>query len=671
MKIDFKQKAVSALLGLAFLLTQAINAQNLTISNAGETGTSGTNWSIVGNELLVSSLNSNASVHPSVIENHLLNNGDLIITLPWIDGINRNIVISNSISYGGANQRSLTFKSANAIIISSSTSISATSASLNLVFRAGMNTASTNPESGKIQFNSATISTNGGHVWIGGGQTDTTWNALQVGNTKAKTFSENESGVLISNCTIATNGGNLSINGISHVVQTISGTANQGVLIENSNINSGAGSILIDGQVNGKYKNGYGVLITSSSNNTSLNSTSGLISIQGLGQDETGTDNGYRHALFLNVTNGYDISIATISGALVLDGNAAFSVAATQDKSGLQLQVNHVDSFIKVVSQTGNISLKGTNPDDADGQFNNAIRLVTTAVANSIRIGFDGVNSYNGNILVEGNSIYQRLNQSGAGSIAVKTTGSITIQSKDNSFTYLRAGTSDLLKLDDDWDFGSTCSNFTFGKTTNTSIINTIHPISVAGPISIYSGLLRIENTITSSNTGDINLIANGSNSGMLPSIYIYADILKTGGQRSKLTVRGGGRVQYVENKKIEATNAVLDVIFWSDYDNTNNDGGTSVYGDITSNGGHVWLGGSNSNGGSSIWNGLMVGDGPSIGTSGQTNYNAMDLGANISTTGGDVFIWTGDANTAGGGYRGIQVFLAIKQLMQAEEILL
>jgi hypothetical protein len=285
MKIDFKQKAVSSLLGLAFLLTQAINAQNLTISNAGETGTSGTNWSIVGNELLVSSLNSNASVHPSVIENHLLNNGDLIITLPWIDGINRNIVISNSISYVGANQRSLTFKSANAIIISSSTSISATSASLNLVFRAGMNTASTNPESGKIQFNSATISTNGGHVWIGGGQTDTTWNALQVGNTKAKTFSENESGVLISNCTIATNGGNLSINGISHVVQTISGTANQGVLIENSNINSGAGSILIDGQVNGKYKNGYGVLITSSSNNTSLNSTSGLISIQGLGQD--------------------------------------------------------------------------------------------------------------------------------------------------------------------------------------------------------------------------------------------------------------------------------------------------------------------------------------------------------------------------------------------------
>ena len=662
-RCTFKIKAVFSFFILAFLVVQTANAQDLTIATSGETGTSGANWSIVGNELTVTASNVSATIHPSVITNHLLNSGDLTVVLPWVSGSARNIIINNTIEYEGNTNRTLTFKAANSVTTALGVSIAATNAALNLILRTAVISNASYPDFGKVLLNNTIINTNGGHFWIGGGNTDATWNGLTVGTVAARTVTENESGVQISNGTISTNGGNITIKGISYVTQTISGTSNQGVLIENSSINSGAGTIAIEGNVNGKYKYGFGILITSASSNTSITSTTGSIWITGMGQDEIGTDSGYRHAVFFNASNTFDISVKSTSGAITLDGNAAFTFATVQDKSGLQIQVNHLDSFVQVVSQLGNISIKGTNPDDSDGQYNNAIRFVSANVANSIRIGYDAVNAYSGNILIEGNSICQRLNQTGSGSISVKTSGALTFQSKDNIFTQLRAGTSDLLKLDDDWDFGTICSNFTFGKSTNTSIVNTINPISVAGPITIYAGLLRIENTITSSNTGDITLIANGSNSGVVPSVYIYADILKTGGQRSKLTIRGGGRVQYAENRKVEATNTILDVVFWSDYDNSNNDGGTTAYSDIITNGGHVWLGGSNSYGGTSIWNGLSVGNGPSIGTTGSTNWNALDLGANISTTGGDVFIWSGDANTGGNGFRGIQLFLANKTI--------
>ena len=77
---------------------------NLTITNTGESGTSGTNWSIIGNELIVTGA---ASIQASVIET-ALSSGDLLIkgsTEPM------NITVSQAINYTGATLRSLTFGS--------------------------------------------------------------------------------------------------------------------------------------------------------------------------------------------------------------------------------------------------------------------------------------------------------------------------------------------------------------------------------------------------------------------------------------------------------------------------------------------------------------------------------------------------------------------------------
>ena len=149
-------------------------SQHLTISSSGETGTSGTNWSITGNILTVSNSNVSAHIHPSVITNHLTNVGDLTIVLPWVSGVSRDLYINSSIVYTGSTSRTLTFNIVNDIIAASSISISSSNSSLNLVLRTAM--SSSNTDHGRIQLNGTTIATNGGHFWAGGGSTNATWN---------------------------------------------------------------------------------------------------------------------------------------------------------------------------------------------------------------------------------------------------------------------------------------------------------------------------------------------------------------------------------------------------------------------------------------------------------------------------------------------------------------
>ena len=49
----------------------SVNAQNLTISSTGETGTSGTNWSVSGTNPVTITATGSANINPSVIQNYL------------------------------------------------------------------------------------------------------------------------------------------------------------------------------------------------------------------------------------------------------------------------------------------------------------------------------------------------------------------------------------------------------------------------------------------------------------------------------------------------------------------------------------------------------------------------------------------------------------------------
>ncbi len=176
--------------------------------------------------------------------------------------------------------------------------------------------------------------------------------------------------------------------------------------------------------------------------------------------------------------------------------------------------------------------------------------------------------------------------------------------------------------------------------------------VQASGPITVRGGTVDVgvNGNISSSNTGAI-LIETSSSANT--AMRVVGNINKTGGSESTLTIKAAGRV-YLEGDISSTTGTPLNVVLWSDH-NDGNEGGVSALGSISTFGGHVWIGGSTDGGAtSSVWNGLTVGDGPSIGASG-SNGNALDYGAVITTNGGDVLIWAGsgvDNNSTTDGIR-------------------
>lgn len=581
--------------------TNAAYGQHLTISTSGQTGTSGTNWSITGNTLTVANGAVSANIHPSVITNHLTNTGNLTVVLPVLSGTERSCNINANISYTGNTARTLTFSVSNNITVASGVSVTSTNSAMNLVFNAGTQ-VSTAPDYGAVKLDGVTINTNGGHLWAGGGTLNQTWNGLTVGNGTAKTWGDGINAISLVGSTIATQGGNFSVSGLSWDTSDDDGS-NFAVYIENSSISSQAGNIQITGDVRGRYLVGNGTRILSSTVNTSITTTSGNINITGAGSDQVTNGNGWRAGAYLgsNSTTAR-LTVSSISGNITIAGTAGFA-SSVNDKEGMVL----TGEGLGIVSQTGNITLRGTNSLESSGQYCNSIRITASNTANAVRIGYDGTNPYSGNILIEGNSIYQRNINAGAGSISVQTTGNLTMQSTGGAFTYMRAGDSGTLTFDDDWNFGTTLGSFTFGKTTNTTAVSFGRDFTLNGPFTAYG-----------SNIEPQSIIANGD-------VYI----------RSTTFIEQSGT-------KTTSTNGG-DVVYWAGAS------GESYIrpGTITTNGGHVYMGGDFDTPGTRTWRGHTVGGGYAF----SQIYAGVALRGDIDTrvtanqsAGGDVLI-AGESN--------------------------
>jgi len=621
--------------------TKYTQAQHLSISNSGQTGTSGTNWSITGNTLNVAASGS-ANIHPDVITNHLTNVGDLTVVLPWQSLVVRSLNLISSITYTGFSNRTLTFNCANNLIVGSTIGITSTNASLNLVLRTALSASS--PSNGWIQLNGVNINTNGGHFWAGGGATNTTWNGLTVGNAKAPIWEDDYPGIDIVGSSITTNGGNLSVSGLSWNTTDDDGL-NYGINIENSNISTQTGSITIAGEVMGRYANGVGTRIIATSSNNTISTTSGSITITGTGSDQTTNGNAYRHGVVIHSqSNLIKTSVSSLSGNISATGTANFT-ATINDKEGLIIS----GTGVEIVSQTGNIELKGSNVLESSGQYSNSIRLAPDNSTNAVRIGYNGTNAYSGNILIEGNSIYQRNQNVGSGSIAIQTTGNLTIQPSGNTFTYVRAGASGTLTFDDDWNFGTNLGSFTLGKTTNTTNLTYSSPLTTSGSINIYGGNIFAQQNLTSTVIGAAILIqATG-----------YIDLassrtIQTNNGNITLRANSGGTAVVLPNS---TTGAI-----------TLNSGSS-----LLSNGGNITLGGnfdgtegvglyaaSNRSGGSPgilINNATLTAAGGNINIYGKCTNSYDDgirLQATITTTGSGNIGLYGDAH---GGYNGTQFF--------------
>ena len=630
------------------LITTLSNAQDLTISSSGETGTTGTNWSIIGNQLTTT---GTASVNVSVITNHLTTVGDLeIIANTAITS--QQINIDAALNYMGSTARTLTFVARNDVKVNQS--IASSNSTLHVFVKAGDNIevasgVSIPSNGGNIVFWANTdgnnlgniavqpttsIVSNGGGIWMGGGLTSTQWVPF-----------EGAPSITVG------------------AASAISGTANPFGVVIRGTINAGTGNFYASG-VSNKASTEYSTGVFFDANPDNINIQAKNIRIIGQGSPNTGTAHSNRGVVLEIAANKTGIIQAT--SELYIEGIGSGTSSIGSYNRGIHLAKNSTGTAT-ITAPT--IYFKGTGAGANGSNFNDGVSLFGITVGNSqtTSITIEGIAGAFGvasrainlqeNVLI-GNqtsaATIQLLGNSFAyNNSVVATQGAISILSTSTSFSTAFSNTS--LSLT-----GSP-SSITIGRPNNTADITISNSLTAAGPITIIGGVLTVGGVITSSNTGDVLFKSNLTNTSTASSLYSNAQILKTGGQRSKVVMQSLGRLNFGTGAKVEATNTIVDAVFWSDYDNSNNDGGTTVYGDIITNGGHVWLGGSNSNNGSITWNGITVGDGPSIGTAGATNWNAIDFGANITTVGGDVFIWAGTGHSSG--ISGIELYTGDKTI--------
>lgn len=391
--------------------------------------------------------------------------------------------------------------------------ITSTSNALNLVLWTRYNSTT---HEGAISITGSTITTNGGQVWMGGGLSGGTWNGLAVGLNPATTYTGDKQAIYIGSTSISTGAGNISLRGQSNVGGTITGTKNIGIWLDTgTSLTTTTGSIAIAGDVLNKYTNGTGVMLGgragSAAGNVLITSGSGAIAITGTGTDSSGSGSGQRDALTLAAYAAGDQTIVrSTGGAITLSGTATFlgSNYANGNTAGVRLESDTATGQVGVVSQSGAITITGTNSLEAMGPDADGLILSAANAAGSIRIGDDGTLGDSGAITINANSINQLNSNAISGSISVKTQGALTIEPFDTSFTYLRAG-SGTLGFGSDWAFGTALSGFTLGKATNTAALTLNNALSVAGAVAITGGSIVLDAGLSA--TGAIALTTLGS----------------------------------------------------------------------------------------------------------------------------------------------------------------
>ncbi len=713
--IDMKKLLRYYLFLLFFIGIYSLHSQTLTISSGGNSGpSSGTSWSISGNILTVTgAANIKASVIAAALANGNLtvvgtaNNFAVTVseaitatgnnTLTVGSATNTGTITFNAVTsfagpvnlYGGSinmdqnmtctsSGSPILLQSTGAIDIAASRTVQSNSGNITLRSNSGGTVLSN--ASSIILNSSSSLLSQGGNITLGGNFTGAQGTGLYA-------TSGNAPAILISGGTISAAGGNIKLYG------KCNGSYDDGIRLTGTINTTVTGTIELYGEAYGGLTGStYFGGVTFGTANTTVSTENGNLTIEGI---LTNTNSSSASGLnFYRVAGGngsLSIQLLSKTGNIQVSGRKAPSAASygigqcsqgdvyigsPKDNSWTATGniIMSLSSF-DLAASTGIIfkTIGALNVEPYDASFNSSLTFPFTNNSSisgvsaftmgkasntaNITIGAPGI-SVAGPITLYGGalSLGANITSTAGGEIALYSDAALAGLSSARSMTttgafrYLPQGTS----------FSSTVTfpitnlslvNITelqLGKSGNTADITIGSSATIAGPISIYGGYVNINGNLTSSATGDIFIKGIA---GTNPSIWVQSGktITKSGGTGT-LTMQGHGRVS--NNGSITTSGTgVLNVVFWSDFDNSNNDGGVSQFGTVSTNGGHVWLGGSNSNGGSYTWNGLTVGDGPSIGSTG-FNGNAMDISGNITTNGGDFLAWAGSA--AGSNIAGI-----------------
>ncbi len=436
-----------------------------------------------------------------------------------------NITVTSAIGKTAGGDATLTLKAnQNILIKTASQGISSSSGKLNVVLWADQD----NANGGSVWLENVSLTTNGGHVWIGGGSGSTTWNGLTVGNGYSNsTYTSSASnggsweGVLLRNATtITTSGGNVAIYGKNNRdINAADGRV--GIYIDsNSSISTDAGSILLDGLTTSLTQNApdpnVGVMIKDSS----LSSTTGAVSISGTqagnamyaagvwiyrsdvkstvggaisitGSTDSDNASGWKNGILVWNDGAATKSISTTSGDITINGTV--NTTSRGDASGVELNVSN--NMLRIISQTGNISITGNNPNDTDtSDKSRGIRLVGSNTSGKLYLGYDGTNAFSGNLSLVGRDI--GIDGFATGNLFMQGSGSLTIAPIGTSFTVGSSATTSTFDTHDSVDFGSSHSTITIGKDGNAADLLISRPMTtLPGPVNIYGGNVELNGT--------------------------------------------------------------------------------------------------------------------------------------------------------------------------------
>ena len=443
-----------------------------------------------GGTTLPNSTNSGniTSVRPNTILTGLASSNVTIYT--GISGSTEyDIDINDSINYTGLNERTLTFKASGSIDTPNNDSsgndidITSSNAALNLIYWSDAD----GDGEGRVSIGDGDLTTNGGDLWIGGGDGSTTWNGHTVGDDYASTPGSQRYGVFFR----------------------AGGT-----------INTGAGDIEIRGKNDNDRQYGAGITISETSDligndvdDTSITST-GNISLYAT-DTINGTDDA---ALFVksgSSINGNGGSSKTITIDLANGRPADFYgiITGTSNltKTGatnLLLYGANTYTGTTTISE-GKLRVYGTLSDSTDVINSGTYEVDTTDTINSLS-GTGAVEIASGVTLTTGDEgrIYISGIISGDGSLTKAGSGTLTLSNNSNSYTGDTTVSEGTLTLTGNLS-SSTDLIISPGATFDLQVSDTVTSLDLDGTISNSAG----SSALTVSGTSDIggNITTSGN----------------------------------------------------------------------------------------------------------------------------------------------------------------
>ena len=346
------------------------------------------------------------------------------------------ITVGGAVTYNDP----LTLKTAGNITVSSGASLTGTSGqNASLVLWANSSDTGGYVELMDLNSSDATIATNGGGLWIGGGSGTAIWTpyngatSLTVGNGYAQGTSNYATGVYLGSGSISTGGGNVAIYGKTAVTGTSTSNPDgstwaSGIysVIGSSygtvNINSGTGSILLQGtNVLTSAIGGEGIYLNGATLTSSAISGDAITLIGDSSAENYGTGTRGAGVTLVAWTNQPINISATGGGNIVINGTSTAVSSALN--YGVRVVSAGATTNITTSGGAGNITVTGT-VNDATANYSVGFETATDSISSSGNLTITGTTGNSNN-----KPIYL------AGPVAVSGTTSLTTSGQDITAT--------------------------------------------------------------------------------------------------------------------------------------------------------------------------------------------------------------------------------------------